>query len=408
MKSKKPVGEHPPPNNNLNSSHENFLKLKGHLESGIKLLSSITSKIHNQHPLLVAERERAYRFKNWKNQTCPFMTYSVKHFHLTIINRIDRLIKLKERIDKWSGECAESIRSIYPDGDYHDRFMKLKVDPGLIADIPNKSKRNKELLAGIQIKLKTQLENMLYFLVRRVAFREEFGRYPSIMELELIIDDYTRRFLKVLIDERFFDWVNIYPDYYDPLFKISDNRIVGKIRESQKSDTNLIIELVKSRIISPTRKKFHESMSRVVIDGSEYSKDICDELMHVKDDFERNLIESIGKDFPNKFKTRWDKEIIGVEGTFDLMTAINRLPVYLRDSKTAYKPTKKKPESKSKGNKTIRDRNIKINEHYKKFYDKYCESGMTNRVADWMARKDLVKKYGLKYRTFERILDNPP
>ena len=163
MKSKNPVGEHPSKNDDFEFDQKYISVLKDHLERGIEILSSITLKSHKQHPLIVAERERAYRLKNIKNDNCPFKTYSVKHFHHAILNRIDRLAKLKERIDYWAGDCAKSIRNVYTEAGYNDQFMNLKVDHDLLAELPNKSKRNRELLADIQIKLKTQLENMLYF-----------------------------------------------------------------------------------------------------------------------------------------------------------------------------------------------------------------------------------------------------
>jgi len=399
MKSKNPVGGHPPSDGDLNFDYEYVSVLKDHLERGIELLRSITSKTHKQHPLLVAQKERIYRLGNWQNQARPFMTCSVEQFHHAKINRIDRLAKLKERIDNWAGDCAESIRSIYLDADYHDRFMKLKVDHGLLADIPDKSKKNEEFLAGIQIKLKTQLENMLYFLIRRVAYFEEFGQYPKIMALELLIENYTRKFLKVLIDERLFGWTIIYPDYYDPQFIIMNDRKWEELAENQEADVGFIITTAKSLIIKPSRGLFRLNMSTLIIDGTEVSKDICDEITNVKDEFERELIKSIGKKFPRKFKTQWDNEIVGVEQTFDLQTMINRLPVYLRDSISISKNTKKKAGSNGKGKRTTRERNIDIQREYSKLQ----KEGISHTAA----LKKLAETYDRSVYTIKDILYTP-
>ena len=86
---------------------------------------------------------------------------------------------------------------------------------------------------------------MIYFLLRRVAFSEEFAGHPQIIALELLIDDYTRRLLEILISANLLHCTQIYPIFYDPLFIIST---VGVFDSSIKSQENV------SKVIDAVRK----------------------------------------------------------------------------------------------------------------------------------------------------------
>jgi hypothetical protein len=400
-------------------SNGGIFKLKQHLEGGISLLSSITSTSREFHPLIISQQERNYRKSNRTNEHHPFSTNSVRLFHRTAMN-LKQIKALEKQIDKWAGDCIYDLERINPEGLNNDQFTTIRLKQNIALDKPNNFLINDRILAELQIRLKVELENMLLYLIRRIAYFEVFGQYPKIMAIELLIETYTRRFIEVLIGERLFDWIEIYPDFYDPLFVLLPYEQFSNLTKGQITDTRFIIDSVRQQMANPLRERFSWSISEIIIDGTERSKNICDRILIVMEGFERELEISNWKKLPGRFKKQWDKELIAIEQIFDLITAINRLPIYLRDEMPPLNTANPKRESKSKGKCPTFPRNKQMCRDYKELLSKKSKenyeglkfgqlSAPQRRLihsSAVVALKKRYKQYNLSLRTIEDIIRN--
>jgi hypothetical protein len=305
-----------------------ILKLKKHIDKGIELLLAITKTDKRRHPLLIAKNERIYRLNSKNHKDC--LLNSVKLYHAAVLNAED-LKALQIKLDIWANKCCQTFKKGYSDIRYHNHFDAIGFLFDLATYFPSNTDKDAALLAQIQINLKTQLEDKIYFMLRRLAYFEEFGPYPPIMKLDLKIEDYTKKLLEVLIKEKLFSWVDVYPEKYNPLHILLHINRMSEFRMYENADTDTIVDIIGSFITNPHREQFYSTISKTIIDSSEASKNICDKITIVKDNFERDFKQVTEVRLPGKFSKLWDKEVTAIEQTFDLMTALNRLPIYMRD-----------------------------------------------------------------------------
>ncbi len=373
---------------------DNISLLKDHLSDGIKILSKKLTKFEKpQHPLYIAYRDRGLRYTIISNKYVKKSTIDQFHPKAYTLKQLEILF---DEINEWAEKCVSDIAAIYNEK-YLNRFRDFVLPKSVLTVKPDE-----DSLAILQNKIKTQLENLINFLIHRIAYYEEFGEYDNIMNLEILIDKYTYRFFKLLYNIGISNSAELYSTYLDPLSFFILLKISSELKNNPEADIDFIIDKSKSVIRNLSRVDF-DFNSNVPI-GLADAENINSKIRVIKDDFEREYFSlDIGK-LPEKFRYTWDKEIEGFHGyqySIDLMEALNRLPVNMRDIIVKRKAARKKSESSRKGqSKTTKERNTKIHAEYKKYH----QNGKTDT---WIYNK-LAKKHGLAAITIKDILSKSP
>lgn len=306
------------------SSDKNISLLKDRLEEGIKILSDkLTIKSKPGHPLYLSYRDRGLRYGILNNKHIKRST--INQFHPRAYT-LKQLEKIFNEINRWADKCNSDIEVTYNDK-YSDRFSIFRLPTSVL-----KVSLDEDSLAILQNRLKTQLENLINFIVHRIAFFEEFGQYDKIMQIELLIDRYTRILFELLYNIGDHNNSKLYSSYLDPLSFFIISKINEQLLINPEADIDFIIDKLKSVLGALSREDF--CFASGVPIGMQDAENINSKIRVTKDSFEREHFElNVGK-LPEKFKFIWDKDIEdfhGYQKIIDLMEALNRLPVNLRD-----------------------------------------------------------------------------
>jgi len=316
------------PNNTSGSGDQSMSSLKERLVEGLIILSDkLTTKTRKEHPFYISYKDRGLRYGILNNKHIKKST--IKCFHPNQYT-LKQLEKLFNDINKWADKCDSAFKSIYNEA-YSNRFNIFRLPNSVL-----KVSTDEDSLAILQNQLKTQLENLLNFLVHRIAYFEEFGQYDNIMQIELLIDKYTRNLFELLYNIGSHNKVELHSNYLDPLSFFVISKISNHLHDNPKADIKFVIDKSKSIFNELAREDF--DFSSGVPLGLQDAENINSRIRVIKDNFEREYCElSIGI-LPEKFKFIWDKDIEdfhGYQRTIDLMEALNRLPIYMRDLKLA-------------------------------------------------------------------------